>query len=165
MINRDGWNKWVNDGYTVLEGCGGGAGWDNAVTLWTELERLYRFETSSSALPTKGRPAAVGAWTKCGRQPAKPPKFELQQFVNDWEVWWSALAPAWRQRDKDGQLVQGGDGPWGVLVHPGANGFLMVMLGLAWWRQKEGVASLRWVNAVKDVEWVLSGLLAEAKTK
>ncbi|KAJ7459142.1 hypothetical protein B0H11DRAFT_1737462 [Mycena galericulata] len=153
----------MTDGYVVLNACAGGAGWKTLVARWTELERTYGFETSSRALPTTGRPLAVAAWTKSGRQTKKPPAFELEKFVEEWGAWWAALAPAWRQKDAQGRLLEGGHGPWGCLVHPGANGILMVLLGLAWWRDKEGLASERWEAAVKDVGWVLCGLLANAR--
>ncbi|KAJ7429418.1 hypothetical protein B0H11DRAFT_1768087 [Mycena galericulata] len=152
------------DSYAILDGCAGGAGWKTLIKRWTELERAYGFETSSRALPTKGRPLAVGAWTKSGRQKNKPPAFVLDKFVKDWGAWWTALGPDWREKDTEGRLLQRGHGPWGGLVHPGANGILMVLLGLAWWRDKEWMAaSETWEAAVRDVGWVVGGLLANAR--
>ncbi|KAJ7735419.1 hypothetical protein DFH07DRAFT_753867 [Mycena maculata] len=149
----------------VLEGCAGGTGWNTAVRRWTELERAYGFETSSRALPTEGRPAAVAKWTKWGRKPDKPPTVELESIKADWKKWWVVLAPEWRQKNDVGELVQGGQGPWGDLVHPGANGILMVLLVLVWWCEKEESASESWLAAVRDVGWVLDELLAEAETR
>ncbi|KAJ7507644.1 hypothetical protein B0H11DRAFT_1704936 [Mycena galericulata] len=162
-MNREGWGRWMVDGYAVLSGCAGGVGWDAVVRLWTALERAYGFATSSKALPTTERPAAIGAWTKSGRRPTKPPPLDVEKFEKEWWAWWTALAPDWRQKDEKGRLVEGGEGEWGVLVHPGANGVLMVLLGLAWWRDKEEVATASWLAAVADARWVLSGLLAEAR--
>ncbi|KAJ7776480.1 hypothetical protein DFH07DRAFT_731905 [Mycena maculata] len=165
----------------VLEGCAGGTGWNTAVRRWTELERAYGFETSvstdpcldgtkltfvhSRALPTEGRRAAVAKWTEWGRKPDKPPTVELESIKADWKKWWVALAPEWHQKNDVGELVQGGQGLWGDLVHPGANGILMVLLVLVWWREKEESASESWLAAVRDVGWVLDELLAEAEIR
>ncbi|KAJ7469894.1 hypothetical protein B0H11DRAFT_1722909, partial [Mycena galericulata] len=155
---------WMTDGYAVLSGCKGGKEWDGAVKEWMELERAYGFESSSKALPTAGRPAAIHAWTKGGRRPNKPPPLAVESFEKDWWAWWSGMAPAWRMKNAEGRPLQGGTGEWGSLKHPGANGLLMVMLGLAWWREKEEeVASTSWMAAVTDVAWVLRGLKREAE--
>ncbi|KAJ7429151.1 hypothetical protein B0H11DRAFT_1614496, partial [Mycena galericulata] len=155
-VCMDGWAKWMTDGFEVLEGCAGGKGWSEAVQRWTELERAYGFATSVRlTLPTTGRPVAAHAWTKGGRRPNKPPVFDLKTFITDWWAWWGALAPAWRARDALGHPKPGNDGPWGILVHPGANGLLMVLLALAWWRNEEELASEGWLAAVQDVGWVL----------
>ncbi|KAJ7437719.1 hypothetical protein FB451DRAFT_977320, partial [Mycena latifolia] len=145
---------WMKDGYSILKGCAGGEGWLAAVTRWTELEHTYGFKTSSKALPTDGRHQAVHEWTKGGRRVNKPPSFELSEFIDSWWTWWGMLAPAWCEKDAEGCPVAGKQGPWGVLVHPWANGMLIVLLALAWWRGKLETASEGWLAAVKDVGWV-----------
>ncbi|KAJ7880239.1 hypothetical protein B0H14DRAFT_3434497 [Mycena olivaceomarginata] len=54
-----------------------------------------------------------------------------------------------------------------LLGHPGGNGMLTVLLPLVWWRRGEvkEVASEEWVAAVRDVAWVLKGLLSAANNK
>ncbi|KAJ7920717.1 hypothetical protein B0H13DRAFT_1605096, partial [Mycena leptocephala] len=109
-------------------------------------------------LPTEGRPKAVHLWTKSGRNPKKPPSLQAD-FTEHWWAWWSALAlPGGSETAR-----LGNEGPWGELVHPGANGILMVLLALAWWREEETTPSMSWLAAVKDVGWVLSGLLTSAR--
>jgi hypothetical protein len=39
----------------------------------------------------------------------------------------------------------------------------MVLLALAWWREEETKPLMSWLAAVKDVGWVLSGLLTSAR--
>ncbi|KAJ7086811.1 hypothetical protein B0H15DRAFT_755779, partial [Mycena belliarum] len=145
---------WMMDGYAILAACAGGDGWLEAVRTWTELERAYGFKTSSKPLPTDGRHPALHEWTKCGRRVDKAPVFKLEEFQSAWWVWWSAMSPEWRVKDGQGRPVAGKQGPWGALVHPGANGLLMVLLALAWWRGKEGAPSPGWLAAVKDMGWV-----------
>ncbi|KAF8182184.1 hypothetical protein K438DRAFT_1601038, partial [Mycena galopus ATCC 62051] len=84
-------------------------------------------------------------------------------LVRKWWEWWMSLAPDWRERDENGRPKVGeGAGEWGALAHPGANGVLMVLLPLVWWRRGEtsAVATEDWLAAVCDVLWVLQGLLA-----
>jgi hypothetical protein len=89
-------------------------------------------------------------------------------LVSKWWDWWTSLAPAWRKKDETGHPTIGEEkGDWGSLVHPGANGMLTVLLPLTWWRLGEegNVASDGWVAAVRDVLWVLQGLLSAAKAE
>ncbi|KAF8210704.1 hypothetical protein K438DRAFT_1450183, partial [Mycena galopus ATCC 62051] len=144
---------WMKEGYSILERCHGGEGWVEAITRWTELERTYGFKTSTKGLPTEGRPAAVHKWSKYGRSPKKAPELD-PNFDERWWEWWGNLLPPWRQRNSKGLPEPGKQGPWGVLIHPGANGMLIVLLALAWWRGSEALASESWVAAVKDVGWV-----------
>jgi hypothetical protein len=91
-----------------------------------------------------------------------------EKLVKDWWNWWSALAPAWREKDGVGRPKIGEEnGEWGDLIHPGANGLLMVLLPLVWWREGEpgNAAGEDWLSAVRDVSWVLERLLSAAKAK
>ncbi|KAJ7711571.1 hypothetical protein B0H16DRAFT_1343631 [Mycena metata] len=169
-VNRKGWGKWMSDGYTILERCPGGEDWHKALELWTDLERTYGFKSSPKALSKEGRPDAVSTWTKYGRRTDKAPalKVPVDEFATQWWAWWAALAPLWRATNAQGRLqpgddAQGADGPWEGLVHPGANGILIVLLTLAWWREEEGEESETWSSAVQDVKWVLGGLLINAR--
>ncbi|KAJ7260022.1 hypothetical protein B0H12DRAFT_1014217, partial [Mycena haematopus] len=153
---------WMRDGHAMLVACEGGEGWLETVAQWTQLERAYGFKTSTKALPTEGRPSAVHKWSKYGRNPQKAPVLD-DNFPECWWGWWSALAPTWRPRNSAGHPEAGSQGPWGALVHPGANGMLMVLLALAWWRDSEATASESWMEALKDVGWVLSSLLTSAR--
>ncbi|KAJ7142539.1 hypothetical protein C8R44DRAFT_602789 [Mycena epipterygia] len=106
----------------MLSACVGGPGWAATVLRWTELECAYSFKTGIKPIATTGRPNAVHVWMKSSRPPNKPPTLELNAFMKDWWTWWCALSPAWRVKGTEGRPVVGKHGPWGVLVHPGANG-------------------------------------------
>ncbi|KAJ7481079.1 hypothetical protein B0H11DRAFT_1724725, partial [Mycena galericulata] len=155
--------KWAVEGLAMLSECTGGDEWDIAVRKWTELERAYGLKSSSTPLPTTGRPGAIGAWIKNGRRLNKIPLINLETHVPGWWEWWGGIAPAWRKKDAAGRPIIGGHGSWGDLVRPGGNGMLTVLLGLAWWYKTEGKTTAEWVAAVKDVAWVLGGLLSEAR--
>ncbi|KAJ7718507.1 hypothetical protein B0H14DRAFT_2412479 [Mycena olivaceomarginata] len=163
--------KWMLDGLTLLRGCPqGGSEWDAVVETWTQLEKVYAFQTSSANLPSPGkvRPEEVHQWLKNSRSTTKKIKVKSQEkLVKDWWKWWGCLAPAWRDKEENGVLKTGETkGEWGPLVHPGANGMLTVLLPLVWWKEGEpDAASESWLAAVRDVLWVLQGLLSTAKEK
>ncbi|KAJ7808076.1 hypothetical protein B0H14DRAFT_2251185, partial [Mycena olivaceomarginata] len=106
------------------------------------------------------RPEEVHQWLKNACSTTKKVIVKShEKLVKDWWNWWSALAPAWREKDRAGRpkIVEGSEkGEWGELIHPGANGMLMVLLPLVWWREGEpgNAASEIWLAAVRDVSWV-----------
>lgn len=118
------------------------------------------------------RPAEVGQWIKYGRSTTRATIVEDQEkLVKKWWEWWISLAPAWHKKDDTGRPTIGQEsGDWGALIHPGTNGMLTVLLPLVWWKLGEegeegDVASDDWVTAVRDVSWVLQGLLSAAKSR
>ncbi|KAJ7792516.1 hypothetical protein B0H14DRAFT_2304940, partial [Mycena olivaceomarginata] len=132
--------RWMADGFTLLSGCPHeGREWKAAVETWTRLEKAYAFKTSSANLPSPGkvRPEEVHQWLKNGRSTTKKVTVKSQEkLASGWWNWWGSLAPAWREKDESGTLKIGEvKGEWGSLVHPGANGMLMVLLPLVWWRE------------------------------
>jgi hypothetical protein len=46
--NKEGWPKWMKDGYTLLDACpaGGVREWSTAVETWARLEEAYGFQSS-----------------------------------------------------------------------------------------------------------------------
>ncbi|KAJ7312914.1 hypothetical protein DFH08DRAFT_717092, partial [Mycena albidolilacea] len=164
--------KWMRDGAKLLQGCPeGGSEWKEAVANWTALEETYGLKSSSANLPSPGkvRPEEVHQWLKNARSTTKKVIVKSHEMlVKDWWNWWSALAPAWREKDGVGRPKIGEEnGEWGDLIHPGANGLLMVLLPLVWWREGEpgNAAGEDWLSAVRDVSWVLERLLSAAKAK
>jgi len=114
-------------------------------------------------LPTKKRPGEIGVWLKNGRrlQGNQMPQLKnIKDFGNRWLAWWKAIQPGWRG-DELSQLVPS-DPSWSQLLCGGANGFLVVILALAWWMQgntSSGGSDLPHLKtAVVDVSWTLAQL-------
>ncbi|KAF8227944.1 hypothetical protein L208DRAFT_1157924, partial [Tricholoma matsutake] len=87
-------------------------------------------------LPTKNRPGEIGVWLKNGRrlQADQMPQLKnIKDFGNCWFAWWKAIQPGWRG-DELSQLIPS-DPSWSQLLCGGVNGFLVVILALAWWMQ------------------------------
>ncbi|KAJ7899866.1 hypothetical protein B0H13DRAFT_1883584 [Mycena leptocephala] len=151
------WLKWMVNGHTLLKACPAGGSkesWATVVKTWVLLEEAYGFESSTAMLPSKPgmRPAEVGQWIKYSCSTTRATQVEDQDKLKD-----EAGRPTIGQETSD----------WGVLVHPGANSILTVLLPLVWWRLEEevSIASYSWAAAMRDMSWVLQGLLSAAKTK
>ncbi|KAJ7129040.1 hypothetical protein C8R43DRAFT_896852, partial [Mycena crocata] len=155
--------KWASEALALFCEVDAGHKWNATVAMWTQLERAYGFKSSPNGLSKAGRPTVIDVWIKTGRGTDKLPNFSPEKDIPAWWEWWAGLAPTWREKNAAGRPVIGRQGPWGTLAKPGANGMLTVILGLAWWYTAEGEATEDWLAALKDVTWVLRGLLSEAK--
>ncbi|KAJ6550937.1 hypothetical protein B0H10DRAFT_1850008, partial [Mycena sp. CBHHK59/15] len=158
--------KWMVDGCALLKTCPGGSDeWAALVEGWITLETAYGFKTgvSIASLRAPSRPVEVGDWIKNGWSTTRETEVKnLETLKAHWWMWWTALCPTWRKQDEHQWPLTGEElGSWGILVHPGQNGMLIVLLPLLWWRIKEGgdVASDSWLRAVRDVTWVCKRLL------
>lgn len=92
----------------------------------------------------------------------------LNQFIDDFWLWWVHINPRWRVVDSRGRLVPGypnrdisngrdGD-PWERLKVKGINGMLNVIACLWWWWEllQSGSPDMSdWEYAVRDVYWAL----------
>lgn len=93
------------------------------------------------------RPVEIGNWMKVAR-PWKDMQIEnLQVFKAAWMAWWSELQPASLQ-DRSSNI------DWATLQKRGRNGFLLVMVSLAWWG-KAAEADDEWKEVVRRVTEVL----------
>ncbi|KAK0436994.1 hypothetical protein EV421DRAFT_1739212 [Armillaria borealis] len=120
------------------------------------------------------RLAEVGWWQKRKRQVNDRPELgrkDLRTLGNAWWTWWKALQPKWHGvADVVGPLEvrhMTGEGDWGLLWHPGANGLMTVLICLQWWgeltTEHYGMGSIQmlaWESAVEDVLWVLGNNFA-----
>ncbi|KAJ7825747.1 hypothetical protein B0H14DRAFT_2164473, partial [Mycena olivaceomarginata] len=150
---------WMSDSLTLLRGCPqGGSEWDAVVETWTQLEKVYAFQTSVSRLRSgKATTTYLHPLMQSANLPSPGKVRPEEKLVKDWWKWWGCLAPAWRDKDENGVLKTGETkGEWGPLVHPGANGMLTVLLPLVWWKEGEpaDMESESWLAAVCDVLWV-----------
>jgi hypothetical protein len=154
----------------------------NAISLGPEYENLLRqfitFETLCNhrgsrrlVLPAANRPAALNHWVKCGRRSA-PTISDLKQFVQEWEIYWTSLQPAWRERNDDGSFsTTASREDWTPLHCPGVTGIFGLVGGLNGWGTK-AVASKasageleNWKAAVMDLSWVMQRLIDLERTK
>ncbi|KAJ7025313.1 hypothetical protein C8F04DRAFT_1191583 [Mycena alexandri] len=133
-----------------------------------ELETTFGFdEDSYEKLPAEHRPKEVSAWIKGGRDRATMPVVNnVGKYVQEWDRWWGGLQPKWRRRDRDGNLMAGGEvgygDNWGVLCRAGPNGCLSVVASLYLWgtgQKQTPELQERWRGAVQDVTWMLEGLI------
>ncbi|KAJ7449741.1 hypothetical protein B0H11DRAFT_1928524 [Mycena galericulata] len=147
--------KWAVNGKKILEKGAMGTNWAVLLQLWWKLEESSSFQTSTKTHPAKRRPKQVGVWVKNAR--VGTPDLSPQGFGREWWGWWESINPEWRLRE--GKLVREGEGDWGQLRCPGANGFLNVIICLKWWRDAMEEGSEEWELAVADVTWVLEGML------
>ncbi|KAF8233549.1 hypothetical protein L208DRAFT_1070299, partial [Tricholoma matsutake] len=132
--------------------------------FWVNLLKNWvLFETENppkTRLPTKNRPGEIGVWLKNGwwLQANQMPQLKnIKDFGNHWLAWWKAIQPGWRG-DELSQLIPS-DPSWSQLLCGAVNGFLVVILALAWWMQgntSSGDSDLPHLKtAVVDVSWTL----------
>ncbi|KAJ7036477.1 hypothetical protein C8F04DRAFT_953941 [Mycena alexandri] len=155
----------MSSGFEILWGCKGGKEWDQLVVNWCKLERAYGLKNSTTPLPAAGRPQAIGDWVKGGRSTTRKPKIVLEDHIASWIAWWDGMAPDWRIRDAEGNLLREREGAWGRLVRPGGNGMLTALICLVWWLEGEGKTTERWLAAVRDANWVVEGLVREVNER
>ncbi|KAI0716930.1 hypothetical protein C8Q76DRAFT_616890, partial [Earliella scabrosa] len=148
---------WLRDAYDHMKSKTCGAQFDRALALWTELERMYRWQTPTKSLGAKNRPEAIGRWLRVDRRVlAKTPNMPNEaEYADMWWSWWGGLQPGWRIRGPSGRPCTGGEGPWDELSVPGKNGMLIVLLSLLWWHGIMSETRGDWEAAVRDVVWVL----------
>lgn len=106
-------------------------------------------------LPTNGRPEEVAEWLRFGRKLGKNPAItDEEAYAQRWCVWWASLQPDWRC-DATGKCVRAGEGPWGILDHPGKNGMFIALLSLMWWKEVATSTTEKCHEAIRDVSWVI----------
>ncbi|KAJ7580974.1 hypothetical protein C8J56DRAFT_1056972 [Mycena floridula] len=152
---------------------------DKLISIWTELEGLYEWEDEHAALKAGSRPAELGTWIKAGRMRAgneRPHITSLKTFAMDWWSWWQLQQPSWH---KMGGMVkydwdQGEYGDeWVSLRLPGKNGLASIVMALIWWgqdlkeaeKEKMVATSYMWDMALRDMIWMMQGLLEHEKAK
>lgn len=106
---------------------------------------------------------------KNGRKYAAPPALgDLEKFAEKWRGWWASMQPAWRKLgDLSWPLVRRSheDEEWPELMRGGKNGFVVVLISLAWWKAAAKTDSqvLKAASAIEDVEWVLREMWGESE--
>jgi hypothetical protein len=96
-----------------------------------------------------------------------PPKIvKVPEYGQSWWMWWKTLQPEWRGMGEgklSRQVLEGEK--WSQTCRGGANGFLMIVLTLAWWivaaeqNSEQCTADADLHLAMEDVKWVLDRMV------
>ncbi|KAJ6447463.1 hypothetical protein C8R47DRAFT_937191, partial [Mycena vitilis] len=174
---------WLAEVYGEVSAKNLGGEYNSLLRIWMSLERAYKYErkTGKVAWNTKsaGRPAAVDKWVGVGRgrggkgtlgNGVGPPIDDVDAFAAGWWRWWAGFQPAWRVKDParaERFLRQNypaaSAANWGSMRYPGPNGALNFVATLYWWGMAvaaKGSPAESWWEAVEEVRWMLTGLLA-----
>ena len=105
----------------------------------------------------------VAIWLKNGRKTQAnqmPVVNDLKMYGDGWNAWWWSMQPSWRDPESPFEMPsEASAGSWSQLLCGGPNGFLLVILALAWWRKYcTGTDSSLIEEAAIDVTWVLAQL-------
>jgi hypothetical protein len=90
----------------------------------------------------------------------------VAEFLTSWWAWWANLQPTWR--DLHGQNLSKDLPPdgeqWLKISKAGCNGiFLIVLLLGCWIRTEEKAEGTTYLNALRDLEWVITQLIRSLK--
>jgi hypothetical protein len=103
-------------------------------------------------------------WLKNGCKYSSLSKVEnISEFSKSWWAWWKDLQPEWHSMS-DGSLSQhlpDHDEKWVHICKGGANGFVMLILTLAWWlvALDGNIEEDNFSIALQDFGWVLDCVL------
>ena len=92
---------------------------------------------------TDVRPVEVGEWMRASRPWKDMPVSDLVALKMKWRAWWAKLLPA----DAAGESLR----------KPGRNGFLLLIVSLAWWGNAAS-ADEEWRDVVRQVVEALRNL-------
>jgi hypothetical protein len=148
---------WTKDG-TVTNARRWGKAWLGCLQSFIEFQRQAGFPDAGPCFPpsTDIRPREIGVWMKNGRRWKDVEIIDIERFSRQWWGWWYSLQPKSRIRDDKGDLTSPTpDMDWSDLRKPGKNGFLLIVISLAWWGKVSNQDG-NWTKAVKDVTEVLS---------
>ncbi len=118
--------------------------WDDIMLFWMLVEGHQGFVTSWTSIGPQSVSklclAEVSSWQKWKQGMDYVPELgrkDLKLLGDLWWAWWKALQLEWRGiSGVEGCLEldhQVGNGEWGYLWHPGANGLVIVLICLKWW--------------------------------
>ena len=112
----------------------------------------------------------MGWWFQIGRRSFLQKKLPVIEdpdaYGEKWVLWWKKIQPSWRDLDNwPGQPddVDGND--WGCLLNGGKDGLFVVIVSLGWWILAQDPAdNSTLLTAIKDVDWVINGLISSLST-
>jgi hypothetical protein len=159
-----------------------GGSYNSLLTVWCDLERAFKWEKAGGKtawnVKVAIRPGALDKWVKAGRKRGEigngvgPGIGAVSVFDAAWWRWWAKIQPSWRLKDnrRPDRFLRDSYPEvtatnWATMCFPGPNGALSFVATLYWWGmavEERGEREDResWVEAVREVKWVLKGLLA-----
>ncbi|KAJ7656858.1 hypothetical protein DFH06DRAFT_991270 [Mycena polygramma] len=177
-------NTWLAEVYGEVSAKNLGGEYNSLLSVWVALERAYKYERRTGKTPAwngkaANRPSAIDKWVGVGRgrggkgslgNGVGPPIDDVDAFDAGWWRWWSGFQPVWRVKDPErGERFLREKYPeptatnWGPMRYPGPNGALNFVATLYWWGRAltaKGKSAESWSEAVEEVKWMLTGLLA-----
>jgi hypothetical protein len=159
-----------------------GGSFNSLLAVWRDLERAFEWEKAGGKAPwnvkTANRPGVLEKWVKAGRKPGGGGNSvgssigAVSVFDAAWWRWWAKIQPSWRLKDSGrperflrGSYPEATAETWAGMCFPGPNGVLSFVATLYWWGmavEERGEREDResWADAVRDVKWMVNGLLA-----
>ncbi|KAJ6501527.1 hypothetical protein C8R47DRAFT_970067 [Mycena vitilis] len=179
-------NTWLGEVYGEVSAENLGGEYNAVLGVWAGLERAYGYERKTGKPPAwnaKGanRPSAIDKWVGVGRgrggkgtlgNGAGPPIDDVKAFDAGWWRWWAGFQPGWRVKNSQRgesflreKYPEPTETNWGPMRFPGPNGALNFVATLYWWGRAltaKGTLgeSESWAEAVEEVKWMLTVLLA-----
>ncbi|THU89892.1 hypothetical protein K435DRAFT_676973 [Dendrothele bispora CBS 962.96] len=176
-VDQEGWPAWLESAFetfTQYERLRNVEVWVKLLEEWATLERKFGFENPGgpSAFYTKiGRPDLVDWWSRVARKKVRkegPSSMPLvNAFAKDFQVWWAAINPEWRDRDLsngclrlDHRAEPKDKDRWEVMKKPGQCGILTVLVCLFHWHQHVETSEDEdeWRKIADDVKWVVGSM-------
>ncbi|RXW12572.1 hypothetical protein EST38_g13278 [Candolleomyces aberdarensis] len=126
--------------------------WSRCVALWVQLEKTA-LSTTSRLTESGLRPSELAKWVSSRKWDSDPVLDNMADYAQRWLKWWLAMQPASRKvggQDLPAPLDDGMKKDIASLKKAGANGFVVLLVGLKWWaplREQDGW----WGAVVEDV--------------
>jgi hypothetical protein len=159
-----------------------GGSYNALLKVWGDLERAFSWEKSGAKAAwnakNANRPGALEKWVRAGRTHGEigngvgPNIGAVAVFRAAWWQWWAKIQPSWRVKDRGRpdrflreKFPDADAEMWAGMRHPGPNGALSFVATLYWWGMAVDEGGERedresWAEAVWEVKWMLTGLLA-----
>jgi hypothetical protein len=149
---------WFTKVSGMLRSIDGGTYWKRLLDVWSAFEAQEKY-LDGKLLPKNERPEAISEWMKRHRsQTWRPPP--MKSFGKGFKVWWVSLQPEWRVTE--GRIANDYDGDFSSLKKSGPNGFLLILVGLFYWRLNIKLEEeKKWVSVVEECITIIESFLRE----
>ncbi|THH28041.1 hypothetical protein EUX98_g6149 [Antrodiella citrinella] len=137
------------------------------IVQWIELEGVYDYSRTRTAMSTKCQPLELKAWYAKNTEPDIQ-RITLEEFASRFWRWWNSLQPIWRKENRDRTVRVDSKLGWTILEKHGRQGWYGLMVYIKWWGLKlqdlgaiDGADGHRdkWRAAIVDLSEMMGGLL------